>query len=250
MNNTFNEDYAKYYNLLYKDKNYIQEVKYINSLIKKHCPSSKSILELGCGTGRHAKLLQEESYEVFGVDASRYMINQAKCLYIPSAVGDVRYYRHKHTFDTVLSLFHVASYQVSEEDILLYFKTATTHLNPKQRSLFIFDFWYKPAVLHLLPEQRTKTVEDDSTKIIRSCIPNHLPEKNIVEITYNIEYLNKEKNVSKNFCEKHIMRYFSLEEIKKYAKATDIEIIVEQEWLTGKKLVVDTWSACCVGTKI
>ncbi len=59
MSKTF-DLYSEYYDLLYKDKNYKKEADYIASLIKTNAPHTKSILELGCGTGKHASLLREK----------------------------------------------------------------------------------------------------------------------------------------------------------------------------------------------
>lgn len=50
----FGDVYLRYYDLLYKDKDYKREADYVDALIKKYHPEPKSIknlLELGCGTG-------------------------------------------------------------------------------------------------------------------------------------------------------------------------------------------------------
>jgi ubiquinone/menaquinone biosynthesis C-methylase UbiE len=47
-------DYAHYYDLLYRDKDYAAEAEYVVGLIRKFHPSARSILELGSGTGIHA----------------------------------------------------------------------------------------------------------------------------------------------------------------------------------------------------
>ncbi|OXS77038.1 hypothetical protein B1B04_01145 [Lysinibacillus sp. KCTC 33748] len=73
----FNQ-YAEYYDLLYKDKDYIQEANYIDSLLQKYSSNTKSILELGCGTGKHAIILGKKGYKVHGVDLSEGMIREAK----------------------------------------------------------------------------------------------------------------------------------------------------------------------------
>src|SRR3990172_5281821 len=70
--------YSSYYNLLYKDEDYAGEVEYIHNLIQKHSPGAKSILDLGCGTGRHDLLLAEKGYSVTGVDQSEEMLAVAK----------------------------------------------------------------------------------------------------------------------------------------------------------------------------
>ena len=48
-------DYARYYDLLYRDKDYAAEAEYIACLVRKFHPSARSIIiELGSGTGIHA----------------------------------------------------------------------------------------------------------------------------------------------------------------------------------------------------
>ena len=50
----FGDNYSRYYNLLYSDKDYLGESRYIDGLIQKYSPGAKNVLDLGCGTGRHA----------------------------------------------------------------------------------------------------------------------------------------------------------------------------------------------------
>lgn len=73
------KNYARYYDLLYKDKDYGKECKYIINKINKWrgiC-QVKTILELGCGTGKHAKLIQGSGYSIYGIDLSANMIKLA-----------------------------------------------------------------------------------------------------------------------------------------------------------------------------
>ena len=46
--------YARFYDLLYRDKDNAAEAEYVASLIQKFHPAAQSILELGSGTGIHA----------------------------------------------------------------------------------------------------------------------------------------------------------------------------------------------------
>ena len=54
MNPAF-DTYARYYDLLYRDKDYAGEAAYVASHIRQHAPEAARILELGCGTGAHAE---------------------------------------------------------------------------------------------------------------------------------------------------------------------------------------------------
>lgn len=239
--------YSKYYDLLYQDKNYEAESGYINSLIKKYNPDTKTILELGCGTGKHAKLLSEQGYEIYGIDLSEEMLEQAKTLGINCEVGDVRTFRMNKQFDTVISLFHIVSYQTTDEDVLNFFETASSHLD--SNGLIIFDIWYKPAVLNQLPEKRIKELENDEIKAVRHCNPNHIKEKSIVEVNYTIEITDKTTQETEIINETHPMRYFSAEEIENFANQKGFEIIHSEEWLTKNKPSENTWGVCFVGVK-
>ncbi|MCX8085039.1 MAG: class I SAM-dependent methyltransferase, partial [Calditerrivibrio sp.] len=127
----FGSIYAKYYDLLYKDKDYEAEVEYVDSLIKRYNPTAKNILDLGCGTGRHAELLCRKGYHVHGVDASEDMIKIAKERQCQGS-GSLKFTHSKiqnlnlsEKFDVIVALFHVLSYQTTNEDVLTFFKVAS-----------------------------------------------------------------------------------------------------------------------------
>ena len=112
-------NYARYYNLLYCDKDYAEEVRFVNQLLQAHIPGAQSILELGCGTGNHALLLAQEGYNIHGIDFSPEMLQQAQNMLsqvdralksrLKFSPGDIRNIRLNMQFDAVISLFHVVS---------------------------------------------------------------------------------------------------------------------------------------------
>lgn len=209
--NIFNQ-YAEYYDLLYKDKDYMQEANYINSLLQEYSSNTKSILELGCGTGKHAILLGNKGYKVHGVDLSEGMIREAKINLkqerlsgIQLTQGDIRKIRLEEKFDAVISLFHVMSYQTENKDLEEVFQTVREHLN--EEGLFIFDCWNGPAVLAEQPETRVRRLENEIVKVTRIAEPVLHPNENIVDVNYEIYVTNKQNNHIEKFNEVHKMRY-------------------------------------------
>ena len=219
MKNQFKE-YSYYYDLLYQDKNYKKESEYIHSLTQKYAPGAKTILNLGCGTGKHDCILAEKGYHITGVDLSETMIEKAKenAKFANSDIefiyGDVRNIKLNKKFDVVISLFHVLSYQNRDEDVNKFFNTAKTHLKPN--GIFIFDFWYAPAVLAEMPEIRIKRVENQDFKLIRIAEPEIHLSKNIVDVNYELIVINKGNYKVRILNETHSMRYFTYPELKKY----------------------------------
>ena len=77
MSTNFKE-YAKYYDFFNSEKDYTKESSYINWIIKKYSPKTKSILDIGCGTGLHDFELANLNYDVTGLDISQDMIEIAR----------------------------------------------------------------------------------------------------------------------------------------------------------------------------
>ena len=107
--------YAAYYDMIYRDKDYIGESRYVEKALKRRGVDGPRLLELGCGTGRHAVCLARAGYRIHGIDLSAHMVQQANAQ-MPKDLadrlvfeqGDVRSARlpgHLGSFDAVIALF-------------------------------------------------------------------------------------------------------------------------------------------------
>ncbi|OFX67887.1 MAG: hypothetical protein A2X12_07320 [Bacteroidetes bacterium GWE2_29_8] len=243
--------YAKYYNIFYKDKNYLEEAKYIDNIIKQYCPSAKKLLELGCGTGNHAFHLNNMNYEVTGIDLSENMIQIAndanKNIALPHPkflVQDIRNFDLNMEFDSIISLFHVMSYQTSNEDLNNVFKMANKHL--KKGGVFCFDCWYGPGVITDKPEIREKTYDNNEIIIKRKAIPTMLINENRVNVKYEIEITDKQSNEKAKIEEEHNMRYLFKPEIELIAKNNGLKLMGCFEWMQKTEPNENTWYAFLV----
>lgn len=132
MNTSIFNAYSKYYDLLYMDKDYFAEARYIQNLLVKYGVNRGSLLEFGSGTGKHGVLLVDQGYVVHGVELSFDMVSQAsKADNFTCQQGDIRHIKLGQYFDAVISLFHVISYQTTNEDLSRVFGNANTHLKKK-----------------------------------------------------------------------------------------------------------------------
>jgi SAM-dependent methyltransferase len=244
-------DYSRYYNLLYKDKDYSAEVDYIDGLIKNHRSDAKTILDLGCGTGLHANLLSERKYSVCGVDRSEEMLSFAKKIPIKPNLtfqhGDIRTLKLNRRFDVVVSLFHVMSYQITNSDLANAFQTAYDHL--EKGGIFLFDFWYGPAVLRDPPVVRIKRFGDNEINVIRIAEPLMHPNENTVDINYQMIIHSRPTGLTSTLEEKHVMRYFFKREIEGYLSNLNLKLLNFEEWMTQKEPGFNSWNVVCLAKK-
>ncbi|KGM53858.1 hypothetical protein N800_03650 [Lysobacter daejeonensis GH1-9] len=251
MNPIF-DAYAAYYDLLYQGKDYTGEASYVLELLAEQGLTTGSILELGCGTGKHSTAFAHAGFDVEGIDLSQQMIDRAIQLNggsTPNAifsVGDARTLRTGKKYDAVLALFHVASYQTSNRDISQMFDTAAAHLD--EGGIFIFDYWHGPGVLTDLPEIRKKVLEDATCEIVRIATPTMHPSKNVVDVDYHIEARRKGESRVDSAAERHSMRYFFEPELEVLLELSGLCKIGTFEFLTKSAPSLKTWQAITISS--
>ncbi|MEK6939763.1 MAG: class I SAM-dependent methyltransferase [Nanoarchaeota archaeon] len=131
-------EFAQYYDKIYAKRNYLKEVSFIDSIIKKH-NRGKSILEVACGTGNHTKLLLKKGYSVVGIDKNKQMLNLAKkkLPQVEFKQGDMRDFNLNKKFDAVLCLFTVINYNLTTAGVIKSLQNFKRHL--KEKGVIIFD---------------------------------------------------------------------------------------------------------------
>lgn len=241
--------YSRYYDMLYQDKDYSAEVAYLDTLLQRHGVGGRELLEFGSGTGRHGRLLGESNYQVTGIERSATMAAQA----LPSSgfqclAGDIRTLQLGRTFDAVLALFHVLSYQVSNADVQSVFAAAAQHLRPG--GLFLFDVWYSPAVYFMRPEVRVKRLVSDDIEITRLAEPMLYPNENRVDVNYTVFAREAVTGTIKTVAELHPMRHFSLPEIDLLSTAAGFQREAAEAFGTGAPPSETTWGVCFVLRKL
>ena len=243
------DSYSRYYDLLYRDKDYAGETAYLVSHLRRHAPRAGRILELGCGTGAHAEHLARAQYLVHGVDRSESMLARAgaRRAELPGDVaarlsfqpGDVRSVRTGATYDAVISLFHVMSYQIATADLQAAFATAAAHLRPG--GVFLFDFWHGPAVLAQQPEVRVKRLADDKIDVTRIAEPEMHPTENVVDVNYTVFIADKASGATEVVRETHRMRYLFLPELELLRSAA-FEERATHAWMSSDAPGLQSWS--------
>lgn len=246
MNQVFNQTYSDYYDLLYKNKNYQTEVEYILKVLSKHgVQKLDNLLELGCGTGGHAIHFLPNLTKWVGVDMSSSMLKKCtqntlkysnKCQIIEKDILELKL---QEKFNCVLSLFHVASYQVSESALNKYFEVASAHT--ATNGYFIFDFWHGPGVLSDRPQNKLIQASNDMVNLTRETTPTLNCLNNTVNVKFDITIDYKNESRIEKFTENHLMRYLFYSEIQNIIQKFNFKILAAYKWGQFEPLDDKSW---------
>lgn len=131
-------------------------------------------------------------------------------------VGDICKVKLNSKYNAILSLFHFFGYQTSNLNVKLVFENTIYHL--LKGGYFIFDVCYSPAV-YMQPTKITeKKVENKNFEFLSIVEPSVDFNKNTVKVKITISKKNKKNQSIEKFDENHLIRHFSLPELKYYGK--------------------------------
>lgn len=249
--------YAAYYDLLYRDKDYAAEARWVAGLLPGEGARPLDILELGCGTGGHAFALAAAGHRVSGVDRSPAMVARARerAATLPAfatrldfAEGDLRQHRSGRVHDAVITLFHVISYQTTNDDLAAACATARAHLAPGGR--FVFDCWYGPAVLSDRPRHVTKQVADERIEVERLTTPTMHVNANRVDVRFDVKIRSRSDGRVQTLSELHPMRYLFLPELDLLLQGAGMQRVAARAWLRDEAPDDRSWYACVVAEAV
>ena len=158
--NWFGNEYLSVY--AHRDE---EEARKLIELILQYVQLDKKakILDLCCGQGRHAYILSQKGFEVYGIDLSRTLLQVAKyknnrndnTFFIQA---DMRSLPSVNSFDLLLNLF--TSFGYFEEDIENKTVFREFHQVLKPGGNFVFDYFHTPYLLAHLERHHSEKIGD------------------------------------------------------------------------------------------
>lgn len=152
---------AEFYDLLYTaGKDYDKEAELVATLIHDHYPEARTVLDVGCGTGEHARGLLDLGFQVHGVDVEPAFVEIAasKCPEARFSVGDMRSLEMATTYDAVVCLFSAIGYALTLDGLSATVAGMARHLNPG--GVMLVDPWFQPD--EMTPDHIVTTIGSDS----------------------------------------------------------------------------------------
>jgi SAM-dependent methyltransferase len=136
-------DSAAVYDALCAHKDYAGASAEIVEIVRRLHPDASTLLDVGCGTGRHLEHLRP-LFDVEGLDRSPQMLElaRARCPGVEFHCGDLRDFDLGRQFDVVCSLFGAIGFAHTPEGLELAAAAIARHLAPGGAA--IVERWLTP----------------------------------------------------------------------------------------------------------
>ena len=226
------------YDLIYGSfKDYASEAERVAELLARVAPGARVVLDVGCGTGEHARLLRgHHGYDVHGLDIEPGLVKLAGTK-IPEArfwTGDMADFAIDETFDAILCLFSSIGYVGALDRLRSTMCCFRAHL--RDGGVALVEPWFEPAAWH--PGRvYVHTVESGELQVVRMSHSGQREGVSVLEFHYLV---GNEKGIEHR-SELHELALFTRREMEdafRHAGFTEVEY--DPEGLIGRGMYVAT----------
>lgn len=195
------KDLAGIYDLVNQGKNYTGEADFLKSLFQKYFV--RTVLDVGCGTGTHMKLLEEAGFECDGIDLNKEMLDIAKKKVRGNLIqADMTDFRLGKKYDAIICMFAAFNHLIEPSYARKALNCFRGHLN--SGGILLIDL-HNP--------QSSGNKQDNSGNIVRSMKWNYDSKTRIEESVVDFTIDGRE------IRDRHTMRIYSIDEMREMVNA-------------------------------
>jgi SAM-dependent methyltransferase len=214
--NTYEGLHARYYDFVYADKPYGDEARFVDALLQEAGVERGSLLDVACGTGRHAAAFGSLGWEVTGIDYSETLLEHAR-LNAPEA----RLFRQDMReldvpggpFDAVTCLFDSIGYPLDDEGVLAALASMGRHT--AAAGAVAIEFLHAPALLRHASPIGVRTVQlwDESGELVRISRTSLDRGRYVMEVEFELIELRADGTYER-WREVQANRFFSVDDMR------------------------------------
>lgn len=230
---------AEFYDLLYSaGKDYRREAELVSDLIRARKPDARTILDVGCGTGAHARALIDIGFHVDGVDIEPTFVEIAatKCPEGSFSCADMCTMDLEARYDAVVCLFSAIGYVGSVDALERAVRHMKKHLEPG--GILLVDPWFAPGemddghVTVLQAEEQGRYVVRMSRTVIQGTLSR-----------LEFEYLIGDGDGLEHRSETHELGLFTREEMERAFREAALDVERIERTLRTRGIYVGTLPA-------
>jgi len=230
---------AEYYDRLYSTlKDYASDATQIAELLRRATPPCRRVLDVGCGTGEHARLLAGEGFEVDGLDLDPAFVRIASRKHPAGRFfeADMSDFRLPHRYEAVLCLFSSIAYLQTLDRVRSAVRCFREHLTPG--GIMIVEPWFAPGAM-------------DPDRVVRNTVEAgdvHVTRVSRVEIEGRLSRLCFDYDItdgaaSRQAKEVHVLGLFTHEELLAAFREDGFDVEYDPVGFTDRGLYIATAAA-------
>jgi SAM-dependent methyltransferase len=226
---------AEFYDTIYSFKDYPAEVGQIATHVRSLGADVKTILDVACGTGEHARLLAETyGFVVDGLDLDPELLRFARLKHPAGQFfeADMRDFALDRRYDAILCLFSSIGYLVTLDRVTSALECFRRHLAP--RGVVVVEPWFPPGVLDTARVDRLSGSSGD-THVIRTSRVDVQGRVSRLLFDYELDGPGGKQHAS----EVHELGLFTQEEMGRAFEAAGLHATFDPAGLSGRGL----WTA-------
>lgn len=213
------KEFARYYDLIYSQKDYKGEVLTIKRLISKYKKTKgRDLLEVACGTGGHVRYLSDD-FQIVATDVNAEMLEVARKSIkgVAFKKADMINLNLGREFDVIICLFSSIGYVRTYPNVKRTLYNFAHHL--KKDGVAIIEPWFTKSGYKIGSPHLT-IYEDDNIKIARNCVSKSHGNVSILDMHYLVAERNKGV---KYFVDRHELGMFEHEKVLQFMKDAGLQ---------------------------
>ena len=225
---------AEFYDTIYGVfKDYNAEATKIANLVRAIDAEYKTVLDVACGTGEHARLLTQAGYSVDGIDINAAFVGIAQRknqtgLFIEADMSEFELSRR---YDVVMCLFSSIGYLRTLDRVVGALRCFREHLRPG--GAVIVEPWFQPGVLDQGRVDQT-TGEANGIRVTRNSRMEL--EQGLSRIHFNYEITDA--TGTRHVPEVHELGLFTNAELMEAFRATGFHVTYDPVGLINRGLYI------------
>jgi SAM-dependent methyltransferase len=247
--NSFTGLHAELYDVVYADKPYAHEARVVVERLEAALGRRPAmLLDVACGTGRHAAEFAAMGIAVTGVD-----INEELLVHARERVPGIEFVAQDMTeldlgearFDAVTCLFDSIGYPQQDELVTAALAGMGGHL--AEDGALAFEYLHAPAMLaHAAPVRLRRWELPDGAELLRVSETELHAEQQRMEVSYELVALHPDGSYDR-WTERQSNRFFSVEEMNGLVAAAGLRVeSAVPAYQDGDEIDADTFHVLAV----
>lgn len=214
--NTYHGLHARYYDEFYSEKPYAAEARFVDAQFAAKVGQRRGeLLDVACGTGRHALEFAALGWTVTGIDISAELIALARARDARAEFQqhDMADFDLGRRFTAITCLFDSIGYAQTNETIIASLERMARHLTPD--GLVAIEFLHAAtALLHNHPVKVRRRSTEDGGRILRISETNIDARRSVMAIDYELWKSHPDGGEQETWSERQFRRFFTVEEMR------------------------------------